>query len=136
VNTTEGSLPAILGEVIAVEDDPAIRSLIEEIVGELSGRCVSFVTADEAIEHLQRHHGDCALIIADHGLPGRLRGAELVNLVRERWPNIPSILTSGYARELVCPPAHSIYLQKPWSFTTLTNAMRASLLDAGAFVDG
>jgi len=37
----------------------------------------------------------CALIIADHGLPRQIQGAELAELVRGRWPEIPVVITSG-----------------------------------------
>jgi hypothetical protein len=66
-------------------------------------------------------------VIADHGLPGQIKGIELIEMVNCRWPAITSILTSGYLIESDEIPDGAIYLHKPWSLDDLMVAIATSL---------
>lgn len=122
----EGFLP-IEGYVIVVEDDVTLRFLMEEIVTEVGITAISFETADDALTHLLQTSEQCRLVIADHGLPGQIKGIEFIEMVNSRWPTIASILTSGYLIEPEAIPAASIYLHKPWSLDDLMVAIATSL---------
>lgn len=87
--------------IILVEDDSMLRQLAVDIITELGGACLAFESADDALIALLESHGGCSLIIADHGLPGQIKGAEFLTLVNEKWPAIPTILTSGISSRLV-----------------------------------
>ena len=67
----KGLLP-IHGEIIVIEDDPTLRSLMEDIVAEIGAKVVAFDTADDALTYLLEAHDQCRLVIADHGVPGQL----------------------------------------------------------------
>ena len=122
----DGILP-IQGQIIVIEDDPALRSLMVDIVAEIGAKAVVFETADDALTYLLEAHDECRLVIADHGVPGQIQGIEFIEMVRGRWPSIPAILTSGYLIDLAIVPASTIYLHKPWSLDDLVIAV-ASLL--------
>lgn len=122
----EGILP-IQGEVVVVEDDPTLRSLMVDIVAEIGAKALAFETADDALTHLLQAHEQCRLVIADHGVPGQIQGIEFIEMVRSRWPTIAAILTSGYLIDPETVPASTIYLHKPWSLDDLVIAV-ASLL--------
>jgi DNA-binding NtrC family response regulator len=122
----EGILP-IQGEVVVVEDDPTLRSLMVDIVAEIGAKALAFETADDALTHLLQAHEQCRLVIADHGVPGQIQGIEFIEMVRSRWPTIAAILTSGYLLDPETVPASTIYLHKPWSLDDLVIAV-ASLL--------
>jgi DNA-binding NtrC family response regulator len=122
----EGILP-IQGEVVIVEDDPTLRSLMVDIVAEIGAKALAFETADDALTHLLQAHEQCRLVIADHGVPGQIQGIEFIEMVRSRWPTIAAILTSGYLIDPETVPASTIYLHKPWSLDDLVIAV-ASLL--------
>ncbi|WP_191632420.1 response regulator [Pseudomonas fluorescens] len=114
--------------VIIVEDEPLIRILLEETLEEIGISSTTFDNAGSALIHLKSIDGKCSLIIADHGLPGGIQGIEFIRLAHERWPSIPSILTSGYSidkQELL--PA-TVFLPKPYTLVeleeTITNALR------------
>lgn len=117
----------IWGEVILVEDDSTLRSLMIDIVEEIGGKAVAFKNADDALAHLLQAHEGCSLLIADHGVPGRIQGTEFIETVKRRWPSIPAILTSGYEIAPEQIPKSAIYLHKPWSLDDLVIAV-ASLL--------
>jgi CheY-like chemotaxis protein len=54
-------------------------------------------SADEAVAVLQARP-DIQVVVTDVELPGSMNGIELANVIRERWPGIGIIITSG--REL------------------------------------
>ncbi len=125
----EGLLP-IRGEVIVIEDDPTLQSLMTDIIDEMGARTVPFATADDALTYLLEAYGECALVIADHGVPGQVQGVEFIEMVKGRWPHIAAILTSGYLIESTEVPAQTIYLHKPWSLDEMVVAV-AELLQPG-----
>jgi len=92
---------------------------------------VAFDNAASALTHLTNAKGDCSLLIADQGLPGGMQGSEFIRLVKERWPSIPSILTSGYAVDEQMIPPTTIFLAKPYTLdcleTTIATCLRLKL---------
>lgn len=116
--------------IILVEDDSMLRQLAVDIITELGGDCLAFESADDALIALLESHGGCSLIIADHGLPGQIKGAEFLTLVNEKWPAIPTILTSGYQLEVGHHRKPSEFLFKPWSLDELIDAMTLALASA------
>ncbi|WP_350647205.1 response regulator [Pseudomonas sp. HY13-MNA-CIBAN-0226] len=126
----DGILP-VQGEIIVVEDDPTLRSLMIDIVAELGAKSVAFETADDALTYLLQAHDQCRLVIADHRVPGQVKGIEFIEMVRGKWPSIEAILTSRYQIEPEKIPAGTSYLHKPWSLDDLVIAV-ASLLQPEA----
>lgn len=125
----KGFLP-IEGTVIVIEDDPTLRTLMEEIVSEVGGDAISFGTADDALSYMLQTNDKCRLVIADHGVPGQIQGIEFIEMVKSRWPSVAAILTSGYLIEPQAVPPSSIYLHKPWSLDDFVTAV-AALLQPG-----
>jgi DNA-binding NtrC family response regulator len=116
-----------LALVIVVDADPVIRMILEDILGELGYSSAGFDNATQALSYLVHIQGDCALIIADQGVPERMRGTELIRMVKERWPSIPSILASGYfvAEEMIPPSV--VYLPKPYTLNQLETSIAAAV---------
>ncbi|WP_044286816.1 response regulator [Pseudomonas simiae] len=124
-------LSPVTGRVIVVEDDPTLRILMVDIMTEIGLHSVDFETADDALIYLLSMPEGCPLVIADHGLPGQLQGAEFIEMVKAKWPSTATILTSGYALEPSIVPSPTTYLNKPWSLNDLVMAV-ANLLQPGA----
>nr|WP_283777421.1 response regulator [Pseudomonas nunensis] len=120
----------IQGVVVVVEDDPTLRSLMVDIVAEIGAKALAFETADDALTHLLQAHGQCRIVIVDHGVPGQIQGIEFIEMVKCKWPSIAAILTSGYLIDPETVPVETIYLHKPWALDDLVIAM-ASLLQPG-----
>ncbi|MDQ3202018.1 MAG: response regulator [Pseudomonadota bacterium] len=118
----EGISP-IEGEIIVVEDDPTLRSLMVDIVEEIGAKAIAFDTADDALTYLLHAHEQCRLVIADHGVPGQVQGTEFIEMVRGQWSHIAAILTSGYLLDPQTLPASTVYLHKPWSLDELVLAV-------------
>ena len=101
-----------------------------DILTEIGLHSVDFESADDALIYLLSMPEGCPLVIADHGLPGQLQGAEFIEMVKEKWPSTATILTSGYALDPSIVPSSTTYLQKPWSLNDLVMAV-AILLQPG-----
>lgn len=113
----ETSIP---GKVIIVEDDDLMRTLVVDIFTEIGHSCVSFITADDALMHLLQSQERCTLLVTDYTLPGQLDGRELALMVRQRWPAVPVIVTTGFGSEVGNElPAGVAFLRKPWSVDAL-----------------
>jgi DNA-binding NtrC family response regulator len=123
-------LSAVTGSVVVVEDDPTVRVLMVDILTEIGLHSVDFETADEALIYLLNLPEDCPLVIADHGLPGKLQGAKFVEMVKAKWPSTATILTSGHRLDASIIPSSTTYLDKPWSLNDLVIAV-ANLLQPG-----
>ena len=116
--------------VVVVEDDPTLQTLLVEILIELGAACDAFDNAEDALIHLMGLGSDCSLIVADHGVPGSIKGMEFISMAHERWPRLPAILTSDYQLDpsQVTPPV--TYLFKPWSIDELAEAINQALSSA------
>jgi two-component system, response regulator PdtaR len=56
------------------------------------------------------------MLITDINMPGPLNGLNLAATVRERWPKIKIIITTGQQRPKIEEvPAGSLYLRKPYT---------------------
>ncbi|EKT4451407.1 response regulator [Pseudomonas putida] len=114
--------------VLVVEDDVTLRTLLVDILIELGAHACGFGNAEDALIHLLENHGNCSLIIADHGVPGTLKGVEFLQMVGEKWPDIPTILTSGFQLESLGEDLSSEFLFKPWSVEELTATIAKALV--------
>lgn len=120
----------IAGTIIVVEDDPTLRELMTAILAEIGATTLAFETADDALTFILQSQGHCPLVIVDQGLPGQIQGVEFIEMIQSRWPQIASILTSGYLIDPTEVPPTTIYLHKPWSLDALIIAV-ASVLQPG-----
>lgn len=120
--------PSPLSElVIVVEDDPLLRGLIIDILSEIGLRSQGFDSADGALIHMLSTSHTYSLVIADHRLPGKLKGSDFIAVVKARWPSTATILTSGYSLDPAILPPSTTYLEKPWSMNELVTAVANTL---------
>jgi DNA-binding NtrC family response regulator len=127
VHRERGKLSLVVGWAVVVEDDPAIRKLIVDILNEIGLLSLDFDTADDALTYLRSMPDGCPLVITDQALRGQLQGAEFIKMVKAKWPATASILTSGSVLEASIVPYSTTYLAKPWSKDDLVRAV-ANLL--------
>jgi len=86
-----------------------------------------------ALETLQAHP-ELIAIVVDLTMP-RMGGGEVHRRVRVTRPRLPIVLCSGYSREALPPlkdPAEpTVFLQKPFSFLEMEDAIREALARSG-----
>ena len=80
--------------ILAVDDDALILMNTSAMLEDLGHRVFTAMSGREALEILAKQPVD--LLITDQAMPG-MTGYQLAEAVRERRPNMPIILASGYA---------------------------------------
>lgn len=99
--------------VLVVEDEPLQRMCLMDLVEEAGYAVAEASDADQALDVLQSRP-DIRIILADVDMPGSMDGLRLAALVRDRWPPIEIIVTSGRGiPQLETIPARAMYLPKP-----------------------
>ncbi|MBK8159847.1 MAG: PAS domain-containing protein [Rhodospirillaceae bacterium] len=81
--------------VLVVEDEPAIRLLIGDLLQELGYRAIIVEDGQQAIPIL-RSDARIDLLISDVGLPG-MNGREVAEIGRAGRPDLPVLFMTGYA---------------------------------------
>lgn len=114
--------------LLVVEDDPAIREMASDFLGEAGLSVIEAENADEAMAVLDRDAQRISVLFTDVNMPGSMDGLALARFAATHWPWISVIVTSGAgvprAGEV---PDDAVFLAKPWlPLNMLTTVMRAS----------
>jgi CheY-like chemotaxis protein len=111
--------------VLIVEDEPLVRLCAVEIVEAAGYEVIEAASADEAIRILESRQ-DIRVVFTDIHMPGSMDGLKLAHAVRNRWPPIKIIVTSG--RELVGAqdmPDGARFFAKPYDPAEIRETIRA-----------
>ena len=81
--------------VLVVEDEFLSRLHAVNLVEDAGYIAVEASNADEAITILEARK-DIRIVFTDIDMPGSMDGLKLAHAIRERWPPIELILTSGH----------------------------------------
>jgi len=114
-----GDLPH--GRVLVVEDDVLVSELAAGMLNELGFEAVVTHSAKEALERLSGERRP-TLIFTDVVMPGGISGIELARKVRDRFPELPILLTTGYSEQVTGSHGFPV-LQKPYEMDTLASAL-------------
>jgi PAS domain S-box-containing protein len=110
-----------LGRILVVEDDKMVAELAAGMLVELGFEATVAHSAKEALDHLA--HGDKPkLIFSDVVMPGGISGIELARKVRDRFPELPILLTTGYSEQVAGTHGFPV-LQKPYEIESLADAL-------------
>jgi PAS domain S-box-containing protein len=85
--------------ILLVEDQEAVRRIVEKAIVSAGHRVISACSGDEAIETYQERHTEIDIIITDVVMPGRIQGPQFVRLARKINATIPVLYMSGYPHE-------------------------------------
>jgi CheY-like chemotaxis protein len=110
--------------ILIVEDELLIRLNAVEMVEEAGFEVIEAASADEAIAILEGRL-DIAVVFTDIQMPGSMDGLKLAAAVRDRWPPIMIVATSG--RVQLDPgdlPEGGRFLPKPYSPAEITKILR------------
>ncbi|MCM2442634.1 response regulator [Agrobacterium vitis] len=114
--------------ILVVEDSPLIRMGAIDLVKSAGYEALEAGDADEAIRVLESRD-DIDLVFTDVQMPGTMDGIKLSHYIRDRWPPVKLIVTSGAAiiKESMLPGG-SRFFSKPYDELTITEAMAQLLL--------
>jgi signal transduction histidine kinase/CheY-like chemotaxis protein len=118
------------GRVLIVEDNADVRTFAVELLRDLGFDAQVASSAHEALEMLEAGSA-FDVIFTDVVMPG-MSGIEFARLIRERSPELPIVLTSGYSHVIVEEGRHGFpLLHKPYSAEGVSRALHDALLEHG-----
>jgi PAS domain S-box-containing protein len=129
------SEPATTGRgyrVLVVEDNDEVGQFSTELLEDLGYSVKRVANADAALALLSEDEFSTDLVFSDVIMPG-MNGVELASVIRERYPGLPVVLTSGYSNVLA-ENAHRGFelIQKPYSVESLSRILRKAIADRGS----
>lgn len=107
--------------VLVVEDEPLVRLDVTLALVDAGFSVIEVPDADEALELLESRH-NIGLVFTDVELPGSLSGLDLAHLIKERWPDIPVLVTSGRVREV--GEDADLFIPKPYDTNAVISQAR------------
>ena len=105
-----------LGRVLIVEDDTLVAELAAGMLSEFGFECTVAHSAKEALERLAGGEKP-RLIFSDIIMPGGISGIELARKVRDRFPELPILLTTGYSEQVAGTPMGFQCFRNPMKWT-------------------
>ena len=110
--------------VLVVEDEPLLRLAAIDMVEDAGFEALAAADATEAVGILESRL-DIRIVFTDIDMPRGMDGMKLAACIRNRWPPIEIILTSGHLRP-ACEvlPARSVFFSKPYREREIVAAMR------------
>lgn len=119
-----GPTPTQRPVVLVVEDEPLILLDAADMIEAAGYSVVRASSADEAIEILKSRN-DIRVVFTDIEMPGSMDGLRLAHVVREKWPPVELIVTSGKHRlDAAQLPARGAFIGKPYTAEQVTGALR------------
>lgn len=115
--------------VLVVEDNSDVRALTVKRFGRLGYKVVECVNGMEAKEALKAGL-QADLVFTDIMMPGGMTGIDLGHWIAENRPDLPVILTTGFAEEIAGNPSDEdkwAILRKPYTQNDLANIVRKVL---------
>ena len=98
---------------LVVEDDEMQRELVSMLLEESDMGVIQCDCAEAALRVLEKMGGCFAMMFTDVNLAGEIDGMELARFVRERFPDMHVIVTSGVAGTENLPDG-ATFIAKPW----------------------
>ncbi|MCP3470568.1 PAS domain S-box protein [Bradyrhizobium sp. CCGUVB1N3] len=126
------SEPAATGRgyrVLVVEDNDDVGRFSTELLEDLGYVVRRVANANAALAILGENEFAVDLVFSDVIMPG-MNGVELAGVIRERYPGLPVVLTSGYSNVLA-ESAHRGFelIQKPYSVESLSRILRKAMAE-------
>jgi DNA-binding NtrC family response regulator len=114
--------------VLVVEDEALIRMAIVDELEDAGFEVFEAANANEAIAILVANL-NIRLMFTDIDMPGGMDGLKLAAAVRDSWPPIKIIVTSGHQTiETSALPVESLFLRKPYNTKHVVQSINAMVL--------
>ena len=115
------------GTILLVEDEPQLSMVAKALMQALGFSVMEAVNGKEALTLYQKNAEDITLVVTDIGMPV-MDGYELFGKLKERAPELPIIISSGFCDTLassrITTGDAAGFLNKPYSFDQLRDVLR------------
>jgi CheY-like chemotaxis protein len=119
--------------VLAVDDEPAITSLVAQILGSAGHIVAKASSGEEALKRLAMEPFD--LVVSDVGMGAGMNGWELADRVRQSWPRVRFVLATGWGAQIRPEEARArgveAVIAKPYRLADLQRLVAAQPPTAG-----
>jgi CheY-like chemotaxis protein len=116
--------------ILLVEDNKHVGKVSTELLQDLGYAIEWADDAAQALKLIAEDERAFDLVFSDVIMPG-MNGVELATIIRERYPHLPVVLTSGYSNALAESAHHGFELiQKPYSVEALSRILRRAILES------
>lgn len=110
--------------VLVVEDEALLLFHAVDFIEAAGFAVLTAANADEAIG-LLNSRPDIRVVFTDIDMPGTMDGLRLAQAIRERWPPVELIITSGHVRVAEeSMPARGRFFSKPYDPVEVIEAIR------------
>ena len=100
--------------VLVVEDDPLLLMDAVDMLEDEGFTVYPARNADAAIRLLEKHD-DIRVLFTDVDMPGSMDGLKLAHAVRDRWPPVRIMVTSGLRHVSAADlPENGLFFAKPY----------------------
>jgi two-component system cell cycle sensor histidine kinase/response regulator CckA len=117
--------------ILVVEDEPALRDLVVNILEFCGYHIYQAETGPAAIAVWEKHRSEIKLLLTDMVMPGGMSGRQLAERLQEDTPDLRVIYTSGYSPGMAGKDIALLegfnFLAKPYPPTRLAQVVRESL---------
>ena len=121
------------GKILLVDDELAVREIAGRILTNLGYQVTLAVNGQEALETFNTEEGGFDLVILDMIMP-QMNGRDCFNALRKVAPDLPVLLSSGFARDddILAMEKNGLagFIRKPFLSAELDRAVRRALLSS------
>ena len=109
------------GNILLVEDNPDVASASTVLLEQLGYAVRWAPDADAALRELEANGID--LVFSDIVMPGRMDGIGLAHVIREKYPQMPIVLATGYSERLQDLKGDFPVIRKPYQIHELSSLL-------------
>jgi len=136
-DVAEKEMPVGEGQILLVDDDDEVCDVVASMLISLG---YSVTTAHDAEQALRLFDDteNIDILVTDLVMPGGTNGIELARAVRQRHPNLPLVLITGYSATLSHdePIRGAVVLNKPFLRQSLAEAVQRAVQASKLLVPG
>ncbi|HEY0113551.1 MAG TPA: PAS domain S-box protein [Allosphingosinicella sp.] len=115
------------GRILVVEDNAQVGEFATQLLSDLGFETRFAPDAQQALEILESEEAKFDVVFTDVVMPG-MSGVDFAAAVKQRWPDMPVVLTSGYSHVLAAGAPHGLpLLHKPYSVESIARILREAL---------
>jgi len=134
IRTASTSPEAKSGNILLVDDDPAVRDVTALMLRDLGYHVCEVGSGEAALEYLAQENAT-DLVLMDFAMPG-MNGAEVARHARSRWPGLPILFITGFAdRSALAGIGSAEVVGKPFVRDELAEKVKSSLTRSQACHD-
>ena len=130
-NKIEKIIPGGSEVILAVDDEPDILKGLQHRLESLGYQVLTAGNGQEALDIINNHQGQIALLFSDVVMPGGMSGYELAEEVRKKELDIKILLASGFTDNIPKKTDSSIayfeIMEKPYTKMALASRVRKIL---------